>query len=64
MARRIEQHVLFRPGIFILSAAAGYSFTRLACAGIRLLPSLGAGAHQKASPIIEVLKMLHSGFSR
>lgn len=48
----------------MLSAAAGYFFTRLAYAGIRLLPSLGAAAHQKASPLIDVLKTPHSGFSR
>ena len=63
-AKGIEQHVLFRLGIFMLSAAAGCFFTRLAYAGIRLLPSLGAGAHQKVNPLIDVLKTLHSGFNR
>jgi hypothetical protein len=60
----IREHVLFRLGVFTLSIAAGYIFTLSLYTGLRLLPPLGGGAHEKANPLIEVLRLLYSGFSR
>jgi hypothetical protein len=51
-------------GVLTLSVAAGYFFTLSLYAGLRLLPPLSGGPHEKANPLIEVLKMLYLGFSR
>ena len=59
----IKRRPLFHFGIFALAVAGGYFFSRLAYEGLRLVPSLGAGAHTKAGPFLDVLKTLHSGFS-
>jgi len=60
----IKEHVLFRLGVFTLSVAAGYFFTLSLYTGLRLLPSSSGGPHEKGNPLIEVLKLLYSGFSR
>ncbi len=60
----IKEHVLFRLGVFTLSVAAGYFFTLSLYTGLRLLPPLSGGPHEKANPLIEMLKLLYSGFSR
>jgi hypothetical protein len=57
----IKQNFWLRAGVFVLSVAGGILFSRLLHAGFALLPSLGDGAHDKASPLVAVLKMLHSG---
>jgi hypothetical protein len=59
----IQRHISFRFCVFALSAASGYLFSHLAYEGIRLLPSLGASAHAAASPFLDILRMLRSGFS-
>jgi len=57
----IKQNFWFRAGVFALSMAGGVLFSRLLHAGFALLPALGDGAHDKASPLVAVLKILHSG---
>ena len=56
-----KQSLWFRVAVFVLSMAGGILFARLLHAGFSLLPSLSAGAHDKAGPLAAVLKMLHSG---
>ena len=58
----IKRHFLFRFGVFALAVAAGWFLSHLVYEGFRLLPVLGAGAHEKASPFLDVLRTLHSGF--
>lgn len=58
----IKQSFWFRAGVFALSVAGGFLFTRLLHTGFALLPSLGHEAHDKASPLVTVLKMFRSGF--
>ncbi len=57
----IKQSFWFRAAVFALSVAGGILFSRLLHAGFTLLPSLRDGAHGKVSPLVAVLKMLHSG---
>lgn len=57
----IKQNFWFRVGIFTVSAAGGIIFTRLLHAGFTLLPLIGDGAHDKAGPVVAILKLLHSG---
>jgi hypothetical protein len=57
----VKLNFWFRAGIFALSVAGGILFTRLLHTGFSLLPSVGDGAADKASPLVAVLKMLHSG---
>jgi hypothetical protein len=58
----IKQNLWFRAAVFALSVAGGILFARLVHAGFAWLPSLRDGAHGKVSPLVAVLKMLHSGF--
>ena len=60
----VKEHILVKMGVFTLSIAAGYLFTLSLYTGLRLLPPLSGGAHEKANPLIEVLRLLYSGFSR
>jgi len=58
----IKQNFWFRVGAFALAVAGGVLLARLLYAGFALLPLLGNGAQDKASPVVTVLKMLRSGF--
>ena len=58
---RITRHLAFRIAIFTTSAAVGYGFTYLFYNGLHHLPAWAA-AHDKATPAIDALKTLHSGF--
>jgi len=60
----IKEYVLFGLGVFTLSVAAGHFFTLSLYTGLRLLPPSSGGSHEKANPLIEVLKLLYSGVSR
>lgn len=56
-----KQNFWFRAGVFTLAVAGGILFSRLVHAGFSLLPSLANGAHDNASPLVAVLKMVRSG---
>lgn len=58
----LKQNTLFRLGVFGLSVAGGYFFSRLLYTGLQLLPPLAAEAHAKGRPLADVLRTLHSGF--
>lgn len=58
----IKQNTLFRLGVFGLSVAVGFFFSRFLYTGLRLLQPLAAQAHAKGTPIADVLRTLHSGF--
>jgi hypothetical protein len=53
----------FRIIVFTLSVVAGYGFTYLVYTGMRLLHTWSASGHDKTSPLTEILRTLHSGFS-
>ena len=57
----IKKSSLFRSGVFVTSAAAGYLFSNWVFMGLRLLSVTGT-AHDKGNPLLEMLRMLHSGF--
>lgn len=56
-------HTPFRIVVFTLSVAAGYWFSYLVYTGMHLLHSWSASAPDKASPVADMLRTLHSGFS-
>jgi hypothetical protein len=60
----IKEHILFRIGVFTLSIVAGYLFTLSLYTGLHLLAPLPGGTHETANPLLEILRMLYSGFSR
>ena len=59
----LRGHTLFRIAVFTFSVAAGYGFSYLVYTGMHLLHSWSASAHDKASPVADILRTLHSGFS-
>jgi hypothetical protein len=60
----IKEHILVKMGVFMMSVAAGYFFTLSLYTGLRLLAPSSAGTHENANPLIEVLRLLYSGFGR
>jgi len=60
----IKEHVLLKMGVFMMSVAAGYLFTLSLHTGLRLLAHSSAGTHENVNPLIEVLRLLYSGFGR
>ncbi|HUJ70623.1 MAG TPA: hypothetical protein VLZ30_00155 [Verrucomicrobiae bacterium] len=59
-----KEHAFFTMGVFVLSVLAGYYFTLSLYAGLHQLSPTGAATHGNANPLIEVLRLLYSGFSR
>ena len=57
------ERVDFRIAVFTVSVAAGYGFTYLVYTGMHALHIWSASAHDKTSPLTEILRTLHSGFS-
>jgi hypothetical protein len=57
------EHTPFRIVVFTVSVAAGYGFTYLVYTGMHLLHCWSASGHDKASPVADMLRTLHSGFS-
>jgi hypothetical protein len=53
----------FRIVVFTVSVAAGYGFTYLVYSGMHLLHIWSTSGHDKSSPLAEILRTLHSGFS-
>ena len=58
----VKKNTFFRCGVFLTLAAAGYFSSYWVIMGLRLLPSLTGAAHDKGNPLLDMLKMLHSGF--
>ena len=53
----------FRIVVFTVSVAAGYGVTYLVYMGMHLLHIWSASGHDKTSPLADILRTLHSGFS-
>ena len=60
---RLGTHTLFRIGVFTLSVAVGYCFPLVVYAVLHRWHSWATTAHDKASPFMDLLRTLHSGFS-
>ncbi len=59
-----EQRVLFRTGIFLLSVAIGFCFTRALYGLWHASQPLFSADHGKVKPVIDTLHNLSSGFSQ
>jgi hypothetical protein len=57
------ERIDFRIVVFTISVAAGYGFTYLVYSGVHLLHLWSASGQDKSSPLAELLRTLHSGFS-
>jgi hypothetical protein len=59
----LQGNIPFRIVVFTVSVAAGYGFTYLVYTGMHALHSWSASAPDKTSPVAEIFRTLHSGFS-
>jgi len=58
----IGRHILFRTFVFTLSVAGGYYLSRLLYTVLCLLPLWIDWALAEASPLIDIVRTIHSAF--